>query len=240
MPIPTIEEYLRLKDWKFELSINEGCHANFFWLRSRELVMSDLLATIDLPQVPFSVLVTYWDWHGGGASTYGNERGWRHLGEYAISDISTKLPKLYYGADCAQMLLDEPINDNELLNALSNFDEPYMLDDLEEEHAKNFWTAIEAVKPFCYFSYGLFNSFTFIARDPALYRQFVERISREDIEQAYKERAAANRAKTWAELGPECGPETCVEPNCDRRRIKLAVRCFIHQIQWGAPQKTVL
>lgn len=67
MPIPTIEDYLQLSDWKFKVSIKEGCHANFFWLRSLELGAADLLETIDLPGKPFSVLVTYWDWHGGGA-----------------------------------------------------------------------------------------------------------------------------------------------------------------------------
>lgn len=233
MPIPTIEEYLQMSDWNFGVSIKEGCHANFYWLRSRELVMADLLATIDLPRQPFSVLVTYWDWHGGGSATYGNERGWRHIGKYAISDASTVLPELHYGADCGQMLLDEQIADSDLLKALSRFDEPYMLDDLEEEHAKNFWAAIEVIKPFCYFSYGLFDGFTFVARGLALYRQFMERVSPEAIEQIYKERAAANRAKTWEDLGPECGPETCIEPNCDRLRIRLAIRCFIHQLQWG-------
>lgn len=233
MPIPTIEEYLQLSDWKFAVSIKEGCHENFYWLRSPELGKADLLETIDLPRQPFSVLVTYWDWLGGGATTYGNERGWRQLGEYAISNISTVPPKLFCGADNAQMLLDKSISDRNLLRALLNFREPYMLDDFEEEQASNFWAAIEVIKPFCYFSYGLFDGFTFVARGLDLYRQYLERVSLETIEKDFKETAAASRSRTWAELGPECGPEICVEHNCNRLRIKLAVRCFIHQLQWG-------
>ena len=37
------------------------------------------------------------------------------------------------------------------------------------------------------------------------------------------------RKTFWAELGPECGPETCVETGCNRLRIKLAIRCLEHQ-----------
>lgn len=180
--IPTIEDYLQLNDWTFAVSMSEGSHSNFLWLRSSELAAVDLLETIDLPN---------------------------------------------------QMLLDEPIADREILHALSNFDEPNMLEDLEEEQAKNFWAALEAVKPYCYFSYGLFDGFTFVARGHDLYRQFLDRASERDIEAIHREMASANRARTWQELGPECGPEICIEHNCERLRIKLAVRCFIHQIQWG-------
>jgi len=232
--IPTIEEYLKLSDWTFSVSMNEGSYSNFFWLRSRHLGALDVLETIDLPKKPFRVLITYWDWNGGGASTYGSEAGWRELGEYAISDVSTVLPKLHYGADNAQMLLDESIADQEILRALSNFDEPYTLDDLEEEHAKKFWAALEAVKPYCYFSYGLFDGFTFIARGHDLRRQFLDRVSQHKIEAIYRERESDTRARMWQELGPECGPEICIEENCERLRIKLAVRCFMHQIQWGS------
>lgn len=131
------------------------------------------------------------------------------------------------------MLLDESLADDELLKNLSYFDEPYMLDDLDEEQAQNFWAAIEGIQPYCYFSYGLFDGFTFVARGPDLYRQFLDRVSLEAIETFYKKTAAASRARTWAELGPECGPEICIEDNCNRLRIKLALRCFIHQLQWG-------
>jgi hypothetical protein len=39
------------------------------------------------------------------------------------------------------------------------------------------------------------------------------------------------RASFEAELGPECGPERCDEPGCDRLRMKLAIRCLQHQFE---------
>jgi hypothetical protein len=39
------------------------------------------------------------------------------------------------------------------------------------------------------------------------------------------------------ELGPECGPEKCREPNCNRLRIRLAVFCLKHQFD-GSWSKT--
>lgn len=45
-----------------------------------------------------------------------------------------------------------------------NFEEPYALDALEEEDAKKFWFTLEALNPYCYFSYGLSDGFTFVAR----------------------------------------------------------------------------
>jgi hypothetical protein len=37
------------------------------------------------------------------------------------------------------------------------------------------------------------------------------------------------KSSFFANLGPECGPEKCLQPNCDRLRIKLAVYCLQHQ-----------
>lgn len=228
----TISDYLQLSDWTFEISMSKGSHLNYFWLRSSQLAAVDLLETIDLPKKPFCVLITYWD-AGGGASVYGSDKGWRKLGDYAISDVSTVPPKLQYGADNAQMLLDKPIVDPDLLDALSNFDEPLTLDDVDVEDTTNFWSAVEAIEPYCYFSYGLFGEFTFIARGHELFQQFLDRVSEAEVEAIHRERESALRAKIWRQLGPECGPELCIEENCGRLRIQLAVRCFIHQSRWG-------
>jgi len=232
--IQTVNEYLQLADWKFEFSIDEGRLGKFCWLRSGHLFAGDFLRVINLPKNPFQVLVTYFDGQDGGALTYGDRPGWRKLGLFAISESSSALPALSFGADNEQLILDEPMPDPELLSALALLDEPYELDDLADTRAKDFWTALEIIKPYCYFSNGIGrDEFTLIVRDEDVYRQFCRSLSGTEIETTFKNVEANYRARVWDNLGPECGPEACIEDGCDRLRIKLAVRCFIHQIQWG-------
>ncbi|MBI2810255.1 MAG: hypothetical protein HYX67_05440 [Candidatus Melainabacteria bacterium] len=233
-PLQTIEEYLQLSDWHFKVSIKDGSYENFFWLRSLEIGRSlNLLDTTYLPQKPFSVLVTSWD-GGDGASIYGKEKGWRQLMAHAISDTATVAPNLNFHADCAHMLIDEPMSDGALGAALFDFEEPYMLDDLDEEHAKTFWSAIQIINPYSYFSYGCCaDGFTLVTRERQLYERILDGVCVTEIETLYKNEAATKRARIWRDLGPECGPEICIEPNCNRLRIEVAVRCFIHQLRWG-------
>lgn len=65
-----------------------------------------------------------------------------------------------------------------------------------------------------------------------LRQQLLDSISRHGIEAITENKLPAARAQKWQALGPECGPEVCVEEACKRLRIKLAVRCFMHQIWW--------
>jgi hypothetical protein len=37
------------------------------------------------------------------------------------------------------------------------------------------------------------------------------------------------REEFWLAVGPEVGPELCVEPQCHHLRIEVAVRCIEHQ-----------
>lgn len=47
--------------------------------------------------------------------------------------------------------------------------------------------------------------------------------------QKYFARRECRRRTFQYELGPECGPEKCVEDSCKKLRIKLAIRCLEHQ-----------
>lgn len=231
IPPRTVDEYLQVSDWHFEVDIQQGTHSGFSWLRSEMLARSDISDLISLPERPFSVLVTFWDWHGGAAKVYGTDAGWRQLGDYAISSPSRILPKLHFGADNTQMFLDDPIPDHDILAALIGFDDPYDLDDLDSSETRKFWNCIEMINPYCYFSYA--REFTLITRGRDLLDQALTQVSIEELEAHLKHEAAANRARLWDSLGPECGPEECVVPACGRLRIRLAVRCFMHQLDWG-------
>lgn len=227
--ILSTDDYLNLTDWNFKVSIAEGKHGNYYWLRCAEFMAIDFRKHLKLPVNPFCVLVTYWDWNEGAAKRYFGEHGWRTLDRYAISYWETTLPKLYFEADNTCMIIDHPVDDNEILLALKEFTEPTYLEDEEGPCVKGFWNSIEALQPYCYASYS--NGLTFIANGEEFYKDFVNSISIEEVKAFHRNRETEHRLKLWKDIGPECGPETCVESNCDRLRIKLAVRCFIHQLE---------
>ncbi len=227
--LQTIESFLSVDDWQYSLSLKQGSHNNYFWLRSKDLRVIDCLDLVDLPDKKCSVLVTEWD-SSDVCEIYGRKQGWRCVGRYALSEPSLELPALQLGADCAQMLIDHEVSDNDILAADFTDDEPYFLDDLIDDRAIKFWSAIEQVDPYCYFSYGYPEEFTFIARTAAVYDAFFKRIDFATVEANFRKTESVRRSQLWKALGPECGPEVCIEENCDRLRIQLAVRCFIHQI----------
>lgn len=233
--IRTIDDYLQLRDWLFELDLQQGSYSGFSWLRSSALVRADIHGLVDLPTEPFRVLVTSWDGLGGGATVYGTSAGWRRLGPFAISSPSKILPKLYFGADNAQMILDEPTSDEDILETMDGFDDPRDLEGLGELETKKFWNCFEMLNPYCYFSYGQW--FTLVIRGKEMLDRVLNEVSFDEVESIYKNEASAYRAKLWQSLGPECGPETCIELGCERLRIGLAVRCFLHQLEWGGRLK---
>lgn len=114
------------------------------------------------------------------------------------------------------------------------FGEPFALDSMEDETCQSFWHAMAVINPYCYYSYGLCaEDFTLVVRKRELFRQYLDRYPVEEIENKKNKSQKDYRANLWKDLGPESGPEPCVEPECARLRIKLAARCFIHQLMWG-------
>lgn len=78
------------------------------------------------------------------------------------------------------MLLDDLRSVDEIIIAMSDFQEPYIMEDLEADNVKIFWNAIEQLNPYCYFSYGIQERLTFVARGPDLHNQFLECLHPDD------------------------------------------------------------
>lgn len=47
------------------------------------------------------------------------------------------------------------------------------------------------------------------------------------------------RDNFFKEQAPECGPENCIESNCESLRIRNALRCIKHQFAWGFRRRWV-
>ena len=145
------------------------------------------------------------------------------LGEFAITEMSSTLPDLCFGADTAFLLLDREFDQTAILEQRKSLETHY------EESDQNVWKAMNADKPFCYYSDGGGTFFVSPHKTSieVLYSSKVLQIA----EDRAREGGHKSRLALWQTLGPERGPEKCVEQNCDRLRIELAVRCFMHQMQ---------
>lgn len=219
-PLQTIEEYLALSDWTFKPGYEIGSHGDFYWIRYDYQI--DPLQFIDLPAGKYRALLLDFDSSRPG-SFIGKDPGWSALGEFAISDLGSTLPDLCFNADTAYLLLDREFDQTSLLEQLGRLEEPHPKDD------QIFWEVLDAVKPFCYCS-DCGDTF-FVSPNKAsidvLYSSKVLQIA----EDRAREDKRKGRLGSWQSLGPERGPEKCVEQDCERLRIELAVRCFIHQLQ---------
>lgn len=220
-PLKTIEEYLALIDWTYTPKYQVGSHGDFYWIRYDYQI--DPLQFIDLPKGKYRALLLDFD-SGPPGEYFGNDPGWSALGEFALSDAGDSLPNLRFGAaDTAYLLLTQEFDQNTLLEQLVRLEEPHQKTD------QIFWEVLDAVKPFCYCSDG--GGTFFVSPDKAsidvLYSSKVLQIAQDRARESKRK----GRLELWQTLGPERGPEKCVEQNCDRLRIQLAVRCFMHQMQ---------
>lgn len=163
----TIDDYLELKDWKFSLNFEEGIHGEYYWAQGDNLC-ADLYQAIPMPNNPYRVLVTYWDYKNGPATIYGGEPRWRAIGDYALSDPSTTLPVLNHCADFEEIIIDNAASIDDA--ALNLFSSACYLSDEDGDDTKRFWSFLEALNAYCFWSEGSRN--TFVVRGKELHRQF--------------------------------------------------------------------
>lgn len=229
--LPTIDEYLALKDWKFTPDIEQGQFENYYWFRSDNFLYDELPSVIHLPSVPFQVIVTCFDGFGGGSLVYADSPGWRVVGDFAVASKLNALPELFTGASNAQVIIDRENSDEFILENFDSFWESSCIADLEIEDTREFWNKFKRIDPYIYFSMYSVKGFTIISRGLELHQSFMNGIDWQTIEDFHRKLAQKRCAALWADLGPERGPEKCVENGCERLRIPLAIRCFMHQLR---------
>ncbi len=223
--LPTIEDWLALKGWSRTPNVTEGTHGEYFWVRCESAWFGSALSTTLFMPTEFRVLVTYWD--GNGADFYRNEPGWKAIGDYALGPPLKYLPELNFGAQSAAMLIPHTVPESQLEDLLVGFDDfqPY------REETAPFWNVVDRIKPICYFSD--LDEGIFVAQGKELYELGFNESLVAEITNELRVREQRIRQSTWNTLGPECGPEKCVEPGCDHLRIRLAIRCLLHQLNCG-------
>lgn len=217
-PHQTIADYLELKDWNFKPSYQTGQHEEFFWVTMGYHI--DCSEFIAWPHQPFAILMITFDGSNAGYC-FASKPNWRAVGEFAVSDPMPGRPVLSYQADFELMLLDKELSDQQIKDAFVSGDVGTHLDD------PKFWDILSCLQPYCYVAYT--DQLYFISKDKALVDAMYSQQALDSVERTSKEYMLKSRESMWEMLGPECGPEVCAEPGCDRLRIQLAMRCFMHQ-----------
>jgi len=221
--LPTIEEWLALEDCDFSPNVIEGTHGDYFWVSCEGASFGDELSRFMFLPTEFRVLVTYWDCPGGVTAAYRNEPGWKIVDSYALGPPLKYIPEMNFHAPNSAMLIEGSISECDIGALFEGFEEfqPYMAE------SDCFWNVVDRVNPFSYFSD--LDEGLFVARGKELYDLGFNNEVVAAVTTKFRVGQQRIRQSSWNSLGPECGPEKCVESNCDRLRIQLAVRCFLHQ-----------
>jgi hypothetical protein len=220
--IPSIEDHLNLSDWTFKATFEQGQHGDYYWISLDYDVEYEKI--ISYPQDQYRVLVTHYDGFGKAAFCYGNTPGWRTIGECAISDFVTdRSPEINYAADTALMFLTKQVTDQELLSDLKFADEE------PDPNNSRFWLLLERMQPYLFVSY--MEKEFFASKNKALLDALRSPNALADVEERERSYRKMSRLTKWENVGPECGPEQCVEPDCHRLRIERAIRCYMHQLR---------
>jgi hypothetical protein len=227
MTLASVDDWLNLKDWQFELHVDEGHHKNHYWLYSPELSTIDALSIVTMPE-EFCVLATEYD--GVGAGYMYSSQGWASIGKYVLSPPVSKLPHIYDGAQYAIMIVDKQKNRSEIEPLLAGFKDHYG-DPAKNANFEAFQKAIETINPYLYISYcgdkrgeGLF----LLMRGSKALEQFQATDEVKTVGDKSRAAMIEHRRALWRSLGPESGPETCNQPGCDRLRTPVSKKCFIH------------
>jgi hypothetical protein len=220
--IPSVEDFLNLWDWSFKATFEVGQHNDYHWAILAYSV--DFEKFIPFPQQPYRVLITHCDGYGVAADCYSNNPGWRTIGKCALSDFVTgQPPAISNAADTTFMLLDKPSSDQELLAALQ------FINGEPDPANSSFWLVIERLQPYLFISNT--DKEFFASKNKHVLDILHSESALADTEERERMYLKASRLTKWKSIGPECGPEKCVEAGCGRLRIERAVRCYVHQLQ---------
>ncbi len=229
MTLPSIDEWLSGQDFQFTLHLSEGNHKNHHWLYSQELGNVDVFNAIELPE-RFCLLATHYDGARAGFM-YSDREDWLVMANYVLSPPLRAMPDLYDGASRALMIVDKQNTRTELEPLLMGFQDHFGQPEINVNF-EHFCQVIDRVNPYLYASYnaekeesGLFV----IARDKSHLQNF---LASEAVMAAGEHETALvlkYRQTLWQALGPECGPDSCSEVDCNRLHTAGEEKCFLHQ-----------
>jgi hypothetical protein len=234
------DDFMRATEINWRHDFRQGIHDGFSWLQSRQIHFHDFFDWMKPPTEGFRLLITAVD-GCPGASPYQIEEGWIIGERYGLSPLMHHWPQLIFtGNGEALFVLDASStlsNIDEIPNKYVEVSGYEQLDDLSLPEIRQFWDSVNNFNPLFYMcDWALFS---FVSRSETNFEQFIEADSFKNIEAKLEADTKSQRLSLWKyywdAIGPECGPEPCVQPGCDRLRIHLAIRCLRHQLESNNP-----
>lgn len=220
--VENIEDYLRAKDWKYTFEAMEGSESGYSWMKTKDM-MIDPLSAVTHPEQFKIVILDYAQ--GPGAEAFGNKAGWTKVGDYAFSPVYRTLPDLPLHEAIYMMYDPREAPDMESLIGKHQL---YCHRDIFEEELPLLANTLSTLKAFLYL--GNTYDFVFLAQDQTM----AEMKSSEaflSLPERAREQVCKRRDRMWQQIGPEVGPDLCINEGCEHKRLQLTPRCFIHQMQ---------
>ncbi|MDR3612187.1 MAG: hypothetical protein P4L53_01385 [Candidatus Obscuribacterales bacterium] len=216
----SIDDYLNAVDWRFHDYSLQGEHGSFHWILLRIHALFQEL--IPPPNGPYRILVTDWDHSDETARIYAKTAGWSAIDQFAISELNTgPFPEINNHADTAFVCLEQGVTDDDIRDALPYADKEPRFD------YEDSWSFLEKLRPYLYVQLA---DYTYCASEN---KQLLDLLQTSEVlaeaEQYHLAKEKSHRRGQWETMGSELGTEKCIEQECDNLRIRLAVRCFLHQ-----------
>jgi hypothetical protein len=227
-PIP--EDFMQITPKRYGHIWSTGTRENYNWLESNQLTIEDFFASVTPPRGGFRI---------AGFPGIRFDRSHENVDHTALGPIQFLWPKPEFTGMGDYMVMVTP---NQVESDIKFFlkdafrwnqplRDPEYRDIATNEH---FWNHVLTAKPLLYYSQHCYD-FVLVCSDKKFLAEFLLSNRFQSSEERAKAELIAERPHLWQEhfeaLGPECGPEKCIEESCENLRIKVAIRCVSHQLK---------
>jgi len=213
----------------------QGKRGAYVWLQSRQLTCDYFFRPTHPPANGYRMIATK-GLAMSEALFYRPQSEWDQFGNCYLSRVLHKWPKYLDPRSLdGSMVLPAwfepsqlPSDFNDIPMILCPFGTP------ETEAEQGLWQLIERFEATHYLCDH--KLFTLATTDEDVFNEFIHTDEFINVDQKLYEMAVQCRRELWEAIGPETGPDRCIEPGCTRLRISLAIRCFPHQLEWRQRQ----
>lgn len=218
---------------KMRHEFERGLWKKYAWLRSNHLVCWDFLSSIDLSAGIRLVLIEY----GGARLSTCDLRfllakeGWQISPGYALSPILRSPPRIHWTGEGDIVIGLRKTVSTDLIFSHSKLLSKFHTAGFISGDCSRFWRAIETLEPEFYVSDR--EQLSVVLPSSERLSDFINSAKFRNTEKRVRAKFCRERMRLWNLLGPETGPESCIQPGCGSLRISLALRCAEHQRLWG-------
>jgi hypothetical protein len=236
-------EYLSVDPESIRHKWTRGNRGKYFWLQSDEYFFRDFLLVLEQSRDSVPALAVLLPGCEGSDDYCEKHLHWKRLSEdLCLSPAISDLAQLRFAIDGdAFLIFPSSRNSTELaadLNKLAGrinlFQRTHIiLGPVEDDAVTQFWDSLDVLAPTLFIDFTF--EFTLVTPKESILQAVITSNGFTGIEARMMKQSIEGKRKAWEQLGPESGPETCVEPGCDRLRIQRAIRCYGHQFDIPRP-----